>query len=82
MDECSQPISPCDASFVCRNTIGGFTCSCPRGTTEINGKCMKKKEYNGNLRAPGLDFTADLYNPNSQKYKSYVRDMSDQVKRV
>ena len=43
---------------------------------------MKKKEYNGNLRAPGLQFTADLYNPNSHKYKSYVRDMSDQVKRV
>ena len=79
IDECGQAVSPCDPSFVCRNTIGAFTCSCPRGTTEINGKCMKKKEYNGNLRAPRLNFTADLYNPNSKKYKRYVMDMSNQV---
>ena len=79
IDECLQQVSPCDASFVCRNTIGGFSCSCPRGTSEINGKCLKKKEFNGALRAPALNFTADLYDTNSQKYQQLVTDMSDAV---
>ncbi|CAN6182764.1 unnamed protein product [Urochloa humidicola] len=43
INECLDKVTyPCDG--ICENTIGHFTCSCPRGRSMINGVCVKNQQ--------------------------------------
>ncbi|CAL5005355.1 unnamed protein product [Urochloa decumbens] len=43
IDECLDSVTyPCVG--ICKNTLGSFTCSCPRGKSMINGVCMKDQK--------------------------------------
>ena len=80
IDECRQSPPPCDGSHVCVNTEGGFSCRCPRGTTEINGKCEKNKQFTGYLRATNGNFTNALKDPTSFTYAAVSRAMTEEVR--
>lgn len=42
IDECLDSATyPC--AGICKNTLGNFTCSCPRGRSMINGVCVKSQ---------------------------------------
>lgn len=43
IDECLDKFAyPC--SGICKNTEGGFTCSCPHGKSMINGLCVQNQK--------------------------------------
>ncbi|WVZ57544.1 hypothetical protein U9M48_007916 [Paspalum notatum var. saurae] len=45
IDECTENVPyPCPAPGSCRNTLGNFTCSCPRGESITDGVCKKKQK--------------------------------------
>ncbi|CAN6162447.1 unnamed protein product [Urochloa humidicola] len=42
INECLDKVTyPCEG--ICENTLGNFTCSCPRGRSMINGVCVKNQ---------------------------------------
>ncbi|CAL5063666.1 unnamed protein product [Urochloa decumbens] len=42
INECLDNVTyPCPV--ICKNTLGNFTCSCPRGRSMINGVCVKNQ---------------------------------------
>jgi len=42
IDECLENVTyPC--AGICENTLGNFTCSCPRGRDMVNGVCVKNR---------------------------------------
>ena len=40
LDECKKGFNSCGASFMCKNTIGGFSCACEAGFYVYEDKCI------------------------------------------
>ena len=45
VDECLANTSPCDASAVCTNTNGSYTCACKDGFTGNGTYCQGKQLF-------------------------------------
>ncbi|KAF8780964.1 hypothetical protein HU200_000930 [Digitaria exilis] len=52
INECLDKVTyPC--AGICENTLGSFTCSCPRGRSMINGVCVKNQKSSSMLPIVG-----------------------------
>lgn len=40
LNECSRGHRSCNASLICRNNIGGFSCICNNGYVDDGGECV------------------------------------------